>query len=365
MFQRNIDFSKEFNRRIASTIFGSLAAITVAVATESYWAIVAGTLAGRFTEMALSYWRIPYRPRVSFREWRTFLGFGGWLTMSGIISYFTQVAPQFLIGKYMGAAQLGYYTIGRDVSQVATRELATPISQAIFPGLSAIAHNNKRLRSAYRKAQSVILGIALPIGVGTALMAQELIAILVGTKWLPSSEVVILLAPTLAFTMITSATDGLAMAKQATRAMFNRAVFVAAIAMPVYAFAVWQGTFITVIYALVFRMLLQATVNMYFAKTLIGDSFFSPFKASWRSLIAAAAMAAIVSAVPAPFTPGDAEYVVLIQMMPRVFLGAAIYVLAHFVLWRLAGRPDGFETKMLEVSGIALGKLRRFRRTAN
>ncbi|BBE34807.1 lipopolysaccharide biosynthesis protein [Sphingosinicella microcystinivorans] len=365
MYQRNIDFSKEFNRRVASTIFGSLAAIVVAVATESYWAIVAGTLAGRFTEMVLSYWRIPYQPRVSFREWRTFLGFGGWLTMSGIISHFTQIAPQFLIGKYMGAAQLGYFTIGRDVSQVATRELATPISQAITPGLSAIAHNNTRLRGAYRKAQSVILGIALPIGVGTALMANEMIAILVGTKWLPSSEVVVLLAPTLAFTMITSATDGLAMAKQATRAMFNRAVLVAAISLPVFALAVWQGTFITVIYALVFRLLLQTAVNMYFAKTLIGDSFFSPFTASWRSLLAAAAMAGAVLAVPAPFAPGDAEYVVLLEMMPRVILGAAVYVLAHFVLWRLAGRPDGFETKMLEVSGIALGKLRRFRRTAN
>lgn len=365
MYQRNIDFSKEFNRRVASTLFGSLAAIVVAFATESYWAIVAGTLAGRFTEMVLSYWRIPYQPRVSFREWRTFLGFGGWLTMSGIISHFTQIAPQFLIGKYMGAAQLGYFTIGRDVSQVATRELATPISQAITPGLSAIAHNNARLRGAYRKAQSVILGIALPIGVGTALMANEMIAILVGIKWLPSAEVVVVLAPTLAFTMITSATDGLAMAKQATRAMFNRAVLVAAIALPVYGLAVWQGTFITVIYALVFRLLLQTAVNMYFAKTLIGDSFFSPFAASWRSLLAAAAMAGAVIAVPAPFARADPEYVVLLEMMPRVFLGAAVYVFTHFVLWRLAGRPDGFETKMLEVSGIALGKLRRFRRTAN
>ncbi|MBB4633505.1 lipopolysaccharide biosynthesis protein [Sphingosinicella soli] len=365
MYQRNIDFSKEFNRRVASTILGSLAAIVVAIMTESYWAIVAGTLAGRFTEMALSYWRIPYRPRVSFREWRTFLGFGGWLTLSGIISHFTLIAPQFLIGKYMGAAQLGYFTIGRDVSQVATRELATPLSQAIFPGLSAIAHNDKRLRGAYRKAQSVILGIALPIGVGTALMANEMIAILVGTKWLPSAEVVVLLAPTLAFTMITSATDGLAMAKQATRAMFTRAVFVAVIALPVFALAVWQGTFITVVYALVFRLLLQTAVNMYFAKTLIGDSFFSPFTSSWRSLLAAAAMAGAVLALPAPFVPGQPEYVVLFEMMPRVFVGAVVYILTHFVLWRLAGRPDGFEMKMREVSGTALAKLRRVRPAAN
>lgn len=365
MYQRNIDFSKEFRRRVAATILGSIAAIVFAVLTKSYWAIVAGTLFGRFTEAAFSYWKIPYKPRISFREWKVFVSFGGWLTLSGILSYFTQTIPQLLIGKYLGASPLGYFTIGRDVAQVATRELTGPLVVAITPGLSAIAHNTQRLRTAYRKAQAVILGIAMPIGVGTALMAKELIAVLVGAKWLPATDVIVWLGPTLAFTMIASATDGLAMAKMATRAMFNRALFVAVVSTPVFGLAIWQGDMITVVYALVFRMFLQTAVNMYFAKTLIGDSFFSPFTSSWRSLIAAAAMAAIVSAVPASFTPGDAEYVVLLEMMPRVLLGAAVYVLAHFVLWRLAGRPDGFETKMLEVSGIALGKLRRFRRTAN
>lgn len=363
MYQRNIDFSKEFRRRVASTILGSLAAVAVAVLTESYWAIVAGTLAERFTEMLLSYWRIPYKPRLGLREWRTFLGFGTWLTLSGIISHFTAIAPRFLTGKFLGAEQLGYFTIGMDVSQVATRELAGPLTRAVFPGLSALAHDAKRLRSAYRKAQSVILGVAMPLGIGTALMAKELVAVLVGVEWLPSADVIVLFAPATAFGMIAAATDGLAMAKLATRAMFNRAMIVAIIALPLYAYAVTYHGFNGILYALVFRILLQAGVNMYFAKTMLGDSFFSPFYDSWRSMISVVVMAVVVSSVPAPFVPAQSEITVLIGMLPRAALGAGVYVISHIILWHLAGKPDGFETKMLEVAALAREKLgTRFRR---
>ena len=356
MYQRNIDFSMEFRRRTAATVFGSLAAVTFAILTESYWAIVAGTLAGRFTEMLLSYWRIPHTVRFSFTEWRTFVGFGSWLTLSGIISHFTLIAPRFLLGKYLGADQLGYFTIGRDISDIATREVAGPLGQALTPGLSAIADQQKRLKSAYRKAQATILGIALPIGVGTALMAKELIAVIVGVKWLPAADVVVLLAPATAFSMITSATDGLAMAKLATRAMFNRALFIAAITLPLYFVAVTEYGFTGVLYALVFRLLLQTAVNMFFAKTLIGDSFFSPFYASWRTLIATAVMAIVVMLVPAAFDPAQEELAVLVGMMPRMLLGGFVYVGAHYLLWRLSGRPDGFEAKILEFVRSAIQK---------
>lgn len=358
MYQRNIDFSKEFWRSTAATILGSLAAVTFAILTHSYWAIVAGTIAQRFTEMVLSYWRIPHKLRLTLTDWREFFGFGGWLTLTSIITYFTMNVPQFIIGKYLGSALLGYFTIGRDISQVATRELASPLSRAIFPGLAALAGNTKRLRLAYRKAQATVLGVALPIGVGSALMANELITVLVGEKWLRSSEIVVLLAPVLAFSMISSATDGLAMAKLATRSMFNRTLVVAAVTMPVFVLGLWLGGFMGVVHALIFRILFQTAVNMYFAKTLIGDSFFSPFLASWRSLLAAAAMALVVMLVPAPFTPGQPEFVVLVGMLPRAALGAGVYVLAHVLLWIAAGRPDGFEAKMQEFGDMARVRLR-------
>jgi PST family polysaccharide transporter len=364
MYQRNIDFSREFKRRAAATVLGSAAAIGVAIATESYWAIVAGTLAGRFMESAFTYYRIPYKPVLRLREWRMFFGFGGWLTASGIVSYLLNMLPQIVIGKFIGPGPLGHYTVGRDVSMLATRELAAPLSQALFPGLSAISHNKNRLRGAFRKAQATILGVALPIGVGSALVANELIAVLVGDKWLPdAADVVVLLAPTIAISMISSATDGLAMAKLATRQMLMRNLVIAAFSVPAFVFGLWQWGFIGVIYATIFRFAVNTAVNMYFAKEMIGDSFLAPLAASWRSFVAAGLMSAAVIAVPAPFEKGQEELQVLIEMMPRVLLGGAVYVGAHYLLWRLAGKPDGFEAKMQEflgkAGGAVAGRLRR------
>ncbi len=357
MYRRNIDFSREFKRNTAATIFGSTAAVITAVLTQSYWAIVAGTLAERFTEMALSYWRVPYTPRLGLRKWRTFFSFGGWLSAAGIVNYLTGIAPRTMIGKYLGTTPLGFYTIGNDLSQLATRELGSPLTEAIYPGLTALAKDNERLGRAYRKAQSIILGVALPIGVGSALMAQELIAILVGVKWLAASQVIVLLAPTFAFTMITSATDSLAMAKFATKGMFIRALVIAAISLPVYGLALWQWGFMGVLWAMVFSYFLQTAVNMYFAKTLLNDIFFAPLVSGWRSLASAAIMTLAVLLVPAPFSPGQPEYQVFFEMMPRVLLGAATYISVHCLLWKLSGKPDGLESKAFEIIGVIRQKI--------
>ncbi len=190
-------------------------------------------------------------------------------------------------------------------------------------------------------------------------MAKELIAILVGTKWLGSADVIVLLAPAIALAMITTATASLALAQLATRALFMRAAFVAVVALPVMGFGLWQYGFMGVIVAAVFRILLEIAVNMFFASTLLKDSILSPLLSGWRSLFAAAVMVGAVLTVPAPFVPGQSELVVFLGMMPRVALGAATYTLTHFLLWRISGSPDGFETKMMELVGL-LGKNVRF-----
>ena len=43
----------------------------------------------------------------------------------------------------------------------------------------------------------------------------------------------------------------------------------------------------------------------------------------------------------------------------RIAVGAIVYVAAHVLLWKLAGSPDGFESKVLEILKNALTRFRR------
>lgn len=348
MFQRNIDFSREFRRQTIATITSSLFTIAAAFYLRSYWAIVFGTLVLRSIEMSLTYWRVPHRIGFGLTNWREFVGFGGWLTFAGIFDYISITAPQFLLGRHLGANRLGEYTVGRELSTIATRELALPLATAIYPGLSAISHDPDRLRRAYREAQSTILGIALPIGLGSAMLARELILLLAGEKWLQAVPVIEAMAPLMAIGMINSGTDGLALAKGRTRALFNRALVMMLSSYPMFAAGMWLGGFQGLLYAVVVRMIIGISLTTWLGSRIVGDSVLSPIFASWRSIVAGGVMCLVLALLPHAPLHGASAAEVLLQTVPLVLVGALVYVGLHYSLWIAARRPPGFEARMFE-----------------
>jgi PST family polysaccharide transporter len=99
VYERNVDFSKEFRRQTLATLVASLAGIAAAFYFRSYWAIVVSSVIERVLQLALSYWRIPYRPKFGLAAWRSFLGFSGWLMLQGMLTQLASMATRVLIGK--------------------------------------------------------------------------------------------------------------------------------------------------------------------------------------------------------------------------------------------------------------------------
>ena len=359
MFQRNIDFSREFKRQTIATITSSLLTIAAAIYLRSYWAIVFGTLILRSIEMGLTYWRVPHRIGFGLANWREFVGFGGWLTLAGIFDYISITAPQFLLGRTLGANRLGEYTVGRELSTIATRELAFPLATAIYPGLSAISHDPNRLRRAYREAQSTILGIALPIGLGSAMLARELIFLLAGEKWLQAAPVIETMAPLMAIGMINSGTNALALAKGQTRALFNRSLLMALTSYPMFAAGLWLGGFQGLLYVVGLRTIVAIGVTMRLGSRIVGDDLLSPIYASWRSIVAGAAMCLLLAWLPRADVDGASIGTVLLQTLPLVLVGAFSYVGLHYLLWVAARRPAGFESRVLEFLRMLLAYWQR------
>jgi len=65
---------------------------------------------------------------------------------------------------------------------------------------------------------------------------------------------------------------------------------------------------------------------------------------TWRPVLSAAFMSAVVSAVSVALV--DAERV--LRLIAEIGAGALVYVLSTLALWRAAGRPLGAESYLLE-----------------
>jgi O-antigen/teichoic acid export membrane protein len=358
LYRRNIDFSREVNRQAIATLVSTLVTIGAAVVLRSYWAIVAGTLALRFTETAFTYYRLPYRPRLSLLHWRAFTSFGIWLTLIGISDYVALSAPQFVIGRGLDAARLGLYTIGREISSIATRELADPLKAVIFPGFSAVGNDLGRLRAAYREVQATIFGVTWPVGLGCGMLASQCALILAGPQWLNAAPVIEVLAPTTALLMINSGADSLAVARGRSRAFFGRTLIIALISYPLLLGGLWLGGLMGVVYALGLRNIISVVVTAYFASRLTGDSLLSPIAACWRSLLAGAAMCAALALIERSLSPATTSSGALLQVGPLVVVGASVYAATHALLWLASGKPRGFEARLLELGKSALQRLK-------
>ena len=111
-FTKDIHFDREFRLGIGSKL-GALVivAVTLAFLWRSYWALIAGMVAGSAAKLALSYVMHPYRPRLCVSAWRRlFALFSAWLMAGQVVTLINQRLEQFLIGGFLLTALVGVTT---------------------------------------------------------------------------------------------------------------------------------------------------------------------------------------------------------------------------------------------------------------
>ncbi len=357
IFERNVDFSMEFRRQTIATMVASLSGIAAAVYFRSYWAIVLATVVERLLQLSLTYWRIPYRPRLGLADWRSFIGFGTWLTFQGIMAQLSSMAARVLIGKFLGTGAVGVYAAAQQLASLPTQEMMAPLRRVLFPALSAIKDDPARLRTSYRSAQATILGLALPISLGMTFYAREIILVLFGAKWLAAAVPLQILAPVLAIGTLAAATDSLAMALHRVRPMFVRSAIVLAVAYPAVYLGIQLDGLRGAALGVGVYLLIAIGLNLRFVADMTDDTPFAPFITCYRSMIAALVMLGGLALISPGFDPSRGTFEQLVLLLPCVAAGAAIYGAAHYFLWRLAGRPSGFEENFLFYSGQAFRRI--------
>jgi len=184
-FRRDLAFDREFRylvlERLATTV---VVTIPLAVVLRSYWALLAGSLAGTCLAVVLSYVLHPYRPRPSMAAFGELMAFSKWLILTSVLDFFYSRVADLIVGRWAGSAALGSLTLARDLARAPNRELAASIHRAVFPGYVKLAVDRALLRRGYLKVTSVLILVIMPASIGLSLLADPLVLILLGPKWM-------------------------------------------------------------------------------------------------------------------------------------------------------------------------------------
>ena len=183
---RRLRFRTQFLIETTVVAARSLAAITAAALGLGAWSLVVGSLSGTVISVLLVWAVAPYIPRPRFhgryllRTWRTSGSYLG----NGLLYYVNMNSDLALVGRFLGADALGYYQNARSLTDEIRGRIAMPLQRVLFPAFSTLQGDRDWLQRSVVRAGSLLAAVVVPIGVGIAAVAPDLVPVLYGSQWL-------------------------------------------------------------------------------------------------------------------------------------------------------------------------------------
>ena len=197
LLQRNLAFNVLAKIELTSACIGAGIAIGLALYGAGVWALVFQALFTSLASTALLWSRSSWRPSFIFSwpEIRSVSGYSLNLTGYRVFNYLARNADYLLIGRYLGAADLGYYTLAYQIMLYPVRNITAVISRVLFPLFSKIQDDNLRFRNAYLKICFAIAIVVFPMMAGVWIVSKYLILAVFGQRWEPVILLLLILSP--------------------------------------------------------------------------------------------------------------------------------------------------------------------------
>ncbi len=186
-FQKELQFEKLFIYNLTTEIATLAVSISLAFILRNVWALVYGTIVGVMTKLILSYVLHPFRPSFKFDldKAKELFKFGKWLLGSGILVFLITQGDDIFVGKLLGIAALGFYTMAYRFSNLPATEITHVISQVTFPAYSKLQDNIPKLRESYLKVLQLTAFLSFPVTGLIFVLAPDFTRIFLAEKWMP------------------------------------------------------------------------------------------------------------------------------------------------------------------------------------
>lgn len=355
VYARQIDFRRDFVIDLSGKLVSLAFASILAWQTHSYWALAAGTVATPLVMMVTSYVVAPYVPRLTLRDWPIFASFAGWSTVTQALFALGWQADRLILGRFTTSHELGTFSLANDLSYVPEVALIKPIMRPLMSAFVHIGDNPERLRQVYERASVALLALGSPIMLGLCLLADPIVRLTLGGKWLLAIPVLQLLPLSLIPPLLSAPFWSLAMAVGRPR-LYTLQTFIDLLARGtlLLAGAIAAGVE-GVIVARILTAMLSAISAAWCVRTITGASVLRQFGAAWRVVVASAVLCGGVFWLR-PLADGRSGIELVLALCFVTAAGGFLYLAVLMASWRLAGLPEGVESWCIARAKQRLGR---------
>ena len=196
--EKTLNFRPVVLVQTAAALLGFGAALIAALAGLGVYSLVLSGIISSLTGTVLAWWFIAggWRPLLRLRAddvW-PFLGFGTATVANNIVNQINMTVDLFLGSRLLSAAQLGLYSVPRNLTLQIQFVVNPVVTRVGFPLIAEVQDDIARVRSIYLKTLNMTASTTAPLYVGIAAFAPEVVTILLGPKWTASAALLRVLA---------------------------------------------------------------------------------------------------------------------------------------------------------------------------
>lgn len=180
-------FKKTFLSHSGGAILSGIVGVLMAYKGFGVWALVWQRLTNVAFNTIILRFTVTWTPRFQFSvgRLRPMFTFGWRILVTGLMFSVYNEVRSLIIGKRYSTEDLGYYDRGWSFPKLIASNIDATVTRVLFPALASEQDNLDRLREKTRRAAKTSAYVMTPFLFLLAAMAQPLVAVLLGEKWLP------------------------------------------------------------------------------------------------------------------------------------------------------------------------------------
>jgi O-antigen/teichoic acid export membrane protein len=311
------------------------------------WALVAQRLVSASITVLASWHALRWIPRGRFAwpQFRTLVGFGGFVTGSNLILQINTRIAELMCGFLAGPAAVSLIRAGSRFMEIVNQLTFAPLQQISMP-VQSRAQDDRAQRLANYLAMSRLSALVMfPAYLGCFAIAHPLVNTVFGPQWREAAYAIQILALSVLPLQLNVLTIGNVNAAGASRIVFLWALAQVAVGLSAVYFA-WPFGWKAMLMANVARSYLLLPLALLMLRRTMGITLRQIAGSIAPALVAALAMVAGVMGCGAVLAPHLRDVVLLFTLPP---IGAVIYAAVLAIL-----NPAAFRT----VTGLVRQRLR-------
>lgn len=183
----DLNFRIQSVASISSALISGCIGLLLAYCQYGVWALVFQSLSASLIRLFIIWSCSRWSPslRFSIRSFRQLFAFGSKILCSGLINTTYRNIYTLVIGKFFSPADVGFYNRGNHLALLPVQTCTDVLLKVNYPILSKLQDDNEQLINAYQKLLRTPLFLLYPLLAGIAALANPLVEIVLGEKWLP------------------------------------------------------------------------------------------------------------------------------------------------------------------------------------